>query len=141
MYEKKTQHVPETGYSCNCNGNGSSPGGIPVPDEGEQHLDASDVTQLLARRLTEESSRRVIGHLLGGCGACRERVREGLRRAGEEAAAYDAAFDRAVVAVLGKGGRLLDARHAELAAGAALWQKLRDQPPGRRWTMVSNSVR
>jgi tetratricopeptide (TPR) repeat protein len=112
-----------------------------VPDEGDQHLDATDVRQLLARKLTEESSRRVIGHLLAGCGACRERVREGLRRAGEEAAAYDAAFDRAVVAVLGKEGRLLDARRAEAAAGAALWQKLRDQPAGRRWTMVCNSPR
>src|SRR6202049_2762350 len=141
MYEKKTQHVPETGYSSNCNGNGSSPGGIPVPDEGEHHLDAPAVTQLLARGLTEESSRRVVGHLLGGCGVCRDRAREGLRRAGEEAAAYDAAFDRAVAAVLGKGGRLLDARSAEVAAGAALWEKLREQPPGRRCIMVGNSPR
>jgi tetratricopeptide (TPR) repeat protein len=106
-----------------------------VPNEEDRHLDATDVTQLLGRQLTGEGSRRVVGHLLGGCGPCRERVREGLRRAGEEAAAYDAAFDRAV----DRAGQLLVAKRRELDAGAALWQKLRDHPPGRRWTMVCNS--
>ncbi|HEY6324837.1 MAG TPA: hypothetical protein VJA16_25095 [Thermoanaerobaculia bacterium] len=106
-----------------------------MPNEDDRHLDATDVTQLLERTLTGESSRRVIGHLQGGCGPCRERVRDGLRQAGEEAAAYGAAFDRAV----GKLGQLFAAERRERDAGAVLWRKLRAHPSGRRWTMVSNS--
>jgi tetratricopeptide (TPR) repeat protein len=108
-----------------------------VPDDGDRHLDPIDVKQLLGRTLTGEGLRHVIGHLRSGCEPCRERVREGLRRAGEEAAAYDEAFDRA----FDRAGRLFEAKRRELAAGAALWEKVRDQPPGRRWTMVGNSRR
>ena len=105
--------------------------------DDDRHLDATDVEELLARKLSPDGCRRVVGHLLAGCGACRTRVRHHLLQARVESAAFDAAFDAAIV----KSAVLIGAKLADLEAGARLWLALRDLPPGRRLTVVRNSPR
>jgi tetratricopeptide (TPR) repeat protein len=113
-----------------------------VPNHDDRHLDANDLNDLLARTLSSDASRRVIGHLLGGCDACRERVREGLlsKRAALTAAS-EAATDAAFDAVLDRSGAFIGRHLADLEAGALLWAELRVQPAGRRLTLVRNSRR
>jgi len=108
-----------------------------VSDLDERHLDAIDVEDLLARRLSSERRRRVVGHLVRGCKACRARVRAQLVRARAEVAAYQAAID----AAFAKSAVLVRRELADLAAGALLWAGLRDQPPGRRMMIARNSRR
>jgi tetratricopeptide (TPR) repeat protein len=110
-----------------------------VLDQDDRHLDATDVDSLLGMRLSTDASRRVLGHLVGDCAACRELVREALAREREEAAAYDAAFDAAFASAIRKSGDLIRGRLAEIEAGALLWPLLREQPAGRRLTIVRNS--
>src|SRR5260370_36818059 len=110
---------------------------MPVSDQDERHLDAIDVEDLLARRLSHDRRRRVVGHLVGGCEPCRARVRSRLVQARAEVSAYQAAIDAALAKSAVRIGREL----ADLAAGALLWAGLRDQPPGRRMMIVRNSRR
>jgi tetratricopeptide (TPR) repeat protein len=107
----------------------------------DRHLDARDVHGLLARSLSLEDRRRVIGHLIGDCDACRERVKEELRREREMAAAYGRAVDAACEAAIAESGRLIAAQQADLGTGALLWRELRELPAGRRLTIVGNSRR
>jgi tetratricopeptide (TPR) repeat protein len=100
-------------------------------------LDAADVEDLLARRLSSDRRRRVVGHLVAGCEACRARVRTRLVQAREEVSEYEAAIERA----LAKSRVHIRRGLADLAAGAVLWAGLRDQPPGRRMMIVRNSRR
>jgi tetratricopeptide (TPR) repeat protein len=109
-----------------------------VDDQDERHLAAADVAGLLARRLGGENGRRAVEHLLG-CAACRERVREAVRQEREQLAAYDAAIDAAFAKAIAVSGGLIAARQAELANGALLWPRLRDQPAGRRLMLVRSS--
>jgi len=108
-----------------------------VPDQDDRHLDANDVEDLLARRLSHDRRRRVVGHLVGDCEPCRARVRSRLVQAREEVSAYQAAID----AALAKSAVHIRRELADLAAGAQLWAGLRDQPPGRRMLMVRNARR
>ncbi|HEV3459838.1 MAG TPA: hypothetical protein VHG32_25105 [Thermoanaerobaculia bacterium] len=107
--------------------------------QDDRHLDFTDVEALLARRLSRGGSQRVIGHLLGGCAACRTRVREALRRERELTAEYDAAIEAAFASAITNSGKLIAAKVADLEAGARLWPGLRDQPSGRRLTLVRNA--
>lgn len=110
-------------------------------DHDDRHLDARDVEALLAGRLSAESRERVIGHLVGSCAGCRDRVREAMRQERELAAAYDAAIEAAFASAIAKSGELIGRKLAELEAGARLWAMLRDLPAGRRLTMVRSSQR
>src|SRR5260370_21310393 len=110
---------------------------MPVSDQDERHLDAIDVEELLARRLSHDRGRRVVGHLVGGCEPCRARVRSRLVQARAEVAAYQAAID----AALAKSAVRIGGELGDRAAGALLWAGLRDQPPGRRMMIVRNSRR
>jgi tetratricopeptide (TPR) repeat protein len=111
-----------------------------VGDQNERHLAAPEVTALLERKLGSETGRRVVEHLLG-CAACRERVREAMRQEEELAAAYNSAIDAAFAKAIAVSGRLIAAKQAELATGAQLWPRLRDQPAGRRLMLVRSSER
>ncbi|MBV8199069.1 MAG: hypothetical protein JOZ15_00450 [Acidobacteria bacterium] len=118
---------------------------MPSPDD--RHLDATDVAELLAMELSPVGSRRIVGHLLAGCGLCRARIHEHQLRLGQgpkdfDAAfdvAFDAAFDAAFDTALARSAGLIGARLAELEAGARLWCGLRDLPAGRRLLIVRNS--
>jgi tetratricopeptide (TPR) repeat protein len=110
-----------------------------VTDQQDRHLDATDVASLLAMSLSTDASCRVLGHLVGECASCRERVRDALAREREQSAAYDAAIDAAFESAIASGGRLIAAKLAELEAGALLWPVLREQPAGRRLTIVRSS--
>jgi hypothetical protein len=120
-----------------------------VPDEDDRHLDASDVDDLLAGKSTKDDT-ALVGHLRGGCEACRELIRRRVLEARDATAAddagdagsdpaFDAAYDAAFDAAVAKSAVLLGARLADLEAGALLWAGLREQPPGRRLTLVLNS--
>ncbi|HXO40798.1 MAG TPA: hypothetical protein VN999_05055, partial [Thermoanaerobaculia bacterium] len=108
-----------------------------MSDQDERHLDAIDVEDLLARRLPDDRRRRVVGHLVGGCEACRARVRTRQVEARAEVSAYQAAID----AAFAKSAVRIRRELADLAAGALLWSGLRDQPAGRRMMIVRNSRR
>ncbi len=108
-----------------------------MSDQDERHLDAIDVEDLLTRRLSNDRRRRVVGHLVGGCEACRARVRTRLVAARAEVSAYQAAID----AAFAKSAVRIRGDLADLAAGALLWSGLRDQPAGRRMMIVRNSRR
>ncbi|HXO42261.1 MAG TPA: hypothetical protein VN999_12475, partial [Thermoanaerobaculia bacterium] len=108
-------------------------------DQDDRHLDATDVASLLAMNLSTDARGRVLGHLVGECEECRERVRDALAREREQAAAYDKAIEAAFASAIAGSGRLIAGRLAELEAGALLWPVLREQPAGRRLTIVRNS--
>jgi len=112
-----------------------------VLDQDDRHLDATEVDSLLAMKLSIDARVRVIGHLVGECEACRERVREALGRERELWAAYDRAMDAAFESAVANSGRLIAGKLAELEAGALLWPVLREQPAGRRLTIVRNSAK
>jgi tetratricopeptide (TPR) repeat protein len=110
-----------------------------VLDQDDRHLDATDVASLLAMNLSTDAGCRVLGHLVGECEACRERVRDALAREKEQASAYDKAIEAAFASAIAGSGKLIAGRLAELEAGAALWPVLRELPAGRRLTIVRNS--
>jgi tetratricopeptide (TPR) repeat protein len=113
---------------------------VPVPDGDDPHLEAGEVAELVARRLPAKGRRRILGHLLAGCGACRARLREELLRRRDvppDPAGYDAAFEAAIE----RSGAAIDEVLAELEEGERLWAELRTHPPGRRLTMVRNGRR
>jgi tetratricopeptide (TPR) repeat protein len=110
-----------------------------VTDQGDRHLDATDVASLLAMNLSTDPRYRVLGHLVGECEACRERVRDALAREREQMAAYDTAIEAAFASAIAGSGKLIAGRLAEIEAGALLWPVLREQPAARRLTIVRNS--
>jgi tetratricopeptide (TPR) repeat protein len=112
-----------------------------VPHQDDRHLSPFDIQALLARRLTTEESRHVLGHLLRGCAQCRGRVRVALRRERELTAAYAAAVDMAMASAIANSGQLIGAKLAELEAGTLLWSGLREQAPARRLALVRNCER
>jgi len=87
-----------------------------VAEQDERHLDADDVEDLLARRLPYDRRRRVVGHLVGGCKACRRRVRARLVRARAAVSAYLEAIDAAYAKSAVRIRRELE----DLAAGGLL---------------------
>ena len=108
-----------------------------MPDQFDEHLDDADLAHLEAWGLPEASSRRVVGHLLGGCEACRDRVRQHLRlprEQGSTASEYDGVFESALL----KCAERIPVELADLAEGALLWPKLRDNPVGRRMMLARN---
>jgi tetratricopeptide (TPR) repeat protein len=112
-----------------------------VPDQEDRHLDAKDADALLDGRLSAAGRERWLGHLVGGCAACRERLRQALERERELTAAYDAAIEAAFAAAIATSAERIGGTVAELEAGARLWARLRDQPAGRRLTIVRSSAR
>jgi tetratricopeptide (TPR) repeat protein len=111
---------------------------VRLGDDG--HLYDTDLEDLLAWRIRGARSKRVVGHLAWGCGACRARFRERVEQQAREwpgEAGYDGAFAAALV-----GSRAAcRAEQAKREAGAALWVGVRQSPAGRRATVVLNSRR
>ena len=106
----------------------------------DRHLDDTDVEDLLTWRIAAACSRRIVGHLLSGCGECRRRLREKLRQT-RDAPADEALYDRALIAAIVESGAAFRGEQADRRAGAALWAGLREMPAGRRATLVLNSRR
>lgn len=107
-------------------------------DDG--HLDETDLNDLAAWRLPAERSRRIVAHLAGACAVCVARFQARLERQ-EGDGAGEGAYEGAVLAAVIRSHAASRAEQAMREAGAALWEGLREIPPGRRVTMVLNSRR
>jgi tetratricopeptide (TPR) repeat protein len=114
-----------------------------LPPPERQHLDCTDLEDLLAWNLAGDRRRHVLGHLVAGCPGCRARVRHARRLAfrlvppASRLYDYDAAIGRALL----RADALWRHELAEQRAGAALWAAVRQLPPGWRSIRLLNSPR